>query len=93
MILLDGAMFASMLERCSDLFTGTADELFNMMTDSDILLSSWQGAASDEFRSSLSDECEGVIGCLHVLSRIIVRTEDTAVRIADLKRRIGDVLD
>ena len=90
--MLDGAMFDSMLERCSELFTGTTDELFNIMTDSEVMLSSWKGVASDRFRESLSLECESLFYCLDEISRIMVRIEDMAMSIVDLKHRIGEAL-
>lgn len=92
MIMLDGTMFASVLERCADLFTGAADELFNIMTDSEVLLSSWHGVASDNFRAALSAESEYLMLCLNEISRIMVRIEDTAAKIAELKHRIGDAV-
>ena len=92
MIMLDGTMFDSMLGRCSDLFTGTADELFDIMTDSEVMLSSWQGVASDKFRESLSLEIDSLLNCLNEISRIMVRIEDIAINIIDLKHRIGEAL-
>ena len=92
MIMLDGSMFAAMLERCSDLFTGTADELFNIMADSEVMLSSWQGIAADDFRKALSAGCEDVMMSIHELSDIMVKIEDTAMKIAELKHRIGEAI-
>ena len=92
MIMLDGAMFDAMLGRCGELFTESTDALFNIMSDSQIMLSSWQGIASDEFRSALYAGCDDVMLCLHEISLIIERIEDTALMIADLKHRIGETV-
>ena len=90
--MLDGGQFAAFMERCEVGYTEVFDNLAGMMGDYGPLLTSWQGDASEEFRNTVSKECEDLIECLHRIAQSLKKTEDTALGIVSLKQRIGGML-